>query len=652
MEDNGRELELELSRRRLQRQLHRTMDTERETQREDPHEWGSSVSRAARYLESGLVDPREASQPVPSTSAPGGERRLRPPLDTSNPFNVTWGPRRGTPTTEDDAPASRPAIHRSRSRSQSRESNIDWISRTQSDEGHTNFDTFDEWFNSEPPSSRANSRTAGPSSEGLDFLRGTGGEGPGSGEFWRARNTGAWQPRLAVSPQSTALPARTATHARAQSIPASSLSPLSSIPPQPSLHRLRSRLYGSPRAASIGSTNSLVAENAAVIRRREARTELMERLNRTMALDIDTLSDPESDWEPRMRPRARNPPRPDEEMDSEDDGVPLHRRVAEAIELIGSRQPPASIRGFRLHRRNDSSPPRQSRSSAGRVTFEEEEEQPIASSSGLNSRRPLSLHPRRTVQRLRQHPISGEISPPPPASATVDRRHASWEVPSQDAGVSSTYQYLSALSHGFDSQSLSISDLAHTITSNSHTEEARRSPSSPMWGENESPFSTLFGRSPTTPFSHRHARHARGQDMPGGYPDDAMDASEDSSVPSLPPPDLGRNFERAEDVLRSNADGARASSTVATPSSDSPSTSYTSRPTTPPSANPYTGPFRLTMQRREEFSRRRSAGNQRRIPDPPSIPPLYFGRDFENPATLGPSEEGSGTRVSVTSFSH
>jgi hypothetical protein len=37
---------------------------------------------------------------------------------------------------------------------------------------------------------------------------------------------------------------------------------------------------------------------------------------------------------------------------------------------------------------------------------------------------------------------------------------------------------------------------------------------------------------------------------------------------------------------------------------------------------------------------------QRRIPDPPSIPPLYFGGDFDNPASHPPSEDRSATRVS------
>ncbi|KAJ7683962.1 hypothetical protein B0H17DRAFT_21211 [Mycena rosella] len=652
-EDTGRELDLELARRRaLQRQITRNRETERE-RRGQP-----SVSSAARYLESGLVDPREAPRTAPNTSAPGREHRLRPPLDTtSNPFNVTWGPSRGTEMAEEDVPA---FIHRSRGSSQSRDSSsIDWTTRTEHDEDHTHLDTFDDWFNfeSEPPRSGPPRTVASSSTaherEGFDYLRASG-EGSSSGEFWRTRST--WQPRLAVSPQSTALPARTATHARAQSIPASSLSSLSSIAPQPSHARLR-RLYGPSRAAGVGSSNSLVAENAAAIRRQEARTELMQRLNRTMTLDIDAHSDPESDWEPRTRQRARES-RPDDAMDSEDDSLP--QRVAQAIERIGSRPPLTSLRTLRVHRRSDPSPPRESpplplRLPSGSVrprsvAFEDEaEEEPTASSSGLNSRRPFSTYTRRPVQRLRQHPISGEISPPPAASTTVDRRHVSWEAPSRDAGVSNTYQYLSALSHGFDSQSSSISDMAHTIASNSHTEEAHRSPASPMWGENESPFSTLFVRSPATPFSHRNPRYERGQ-MPGGYTDDTMDAVEDSSVPSLPPPDLGRNFERAEDVLRSaTAEGARASSsTVATPTSDSPTTSYATRAPTPPSASSFTGPFRLTMQRREEYRRLRAA-NQRQIPDPPSIPPLYFGGDFENPST-SPSEDGSGSRVSVHYF--
>ncbi|KAJ7094575.1 hypothetical protein B0H15DRAFT_129066 [Mycena belliarum] len=620
MEDNGRELELELSRRRaLQRQMHRASDTDRERQLEEQHERGqSSVSRAARYLESGLLDPREASRPMPLPSG----REQRSPPDTANPFAITWAPNRGASTGDEEASSS---THRFRSSSHSRESGVNRIPRTEQDEDH-GMEAFAEWFNSVPPTYRiANPRTTEPSGEGVDFLRGGGGEPPGSGE-WRARTAGAWQPRLAVSRQSTAVPTRTATHARAQSIPISSLSPslssLNSVPPRPSLHRLRSRLHGPPRAAGVGSTNSLVAENAAAIRRREARTEFMERLNRTITHDVDDLSDPESDWEPRMRQPARDPPRLDMDLDSDEDHLSLPRRIAEAIDLIGSR-PPLRI----SHRRSDSSPTRSSRPSIGRALFDQDtDEQPTASSSGLNSRRPSSsIHPRRTIPRLRQHHVSGEISPPPQPSAVVDRHHASWEAPSRDTDVSSTYQYLSNLSHGFDSQSVSISDMAHTITSNSETaEDTRRIPPSPPWGETESPFSTLFSRSPRSPSSpapQRHARYSRPQDMPGRYPDDVMEAIEDPSVPSLPPPDLGRNFERAEDVLRS-AHGSRH----------------------PPPFSNFTGPFRLTMQRREEFRAARAAAaamSPQRIPEPPSIPPLYFGGEFEGSSMQGPSEEGS-----------
>jgi hypothetical protein len=470
-------------------------------------------------------------------------------------------------------------------------------------------------------------------------------EGPGassSGELWRARAAGQWQPRLALSPQSAAQPTRTAAHARAQSIPSSSLSSLSSATAQPSLHRLRQRLHGPPR---VGATTSLVAESAAAIRRREARSELMERLNRNISMDID--SDPESDYDFRdppniPRPRTRNPRGRDDDrdsvMDSDDDAPHLSY-------LLGLR-PPAAARSsrFRSQGQNESShsPPLTLRVPSGvrsRSTFEQDsEEPPAASSSSLNSRQPLSIHTRRPVVRLRQHPLGGrEITPPASVTASVDRRHVSWEAPSpsRDAGVS-TYQYLSALSHGFDSQSLSISDLAHTITSNS-SNEALRTPPSPMWGENsESPFSTLFARSPAPPPS------ASRSNVSGTR---THETSRESSVPSLPPPDLGGDFDRGEEILRSAA-GARAG--MAT-NSDLP-TSRPIRPLTPPSHNPYTGPFRLTMQRREEGLRRAAGGAPRRVPDPPSIPPLYFGADFDNGATPSQSPTGLESRDSRVSF--
>ncbi|KAJ6539547.1 hypothetical protein B0H19DRAFT_364262 [Mycena capillaripes] len=605
------ELEMELTRRRaVQRHLQQTLDRERDMQRDEQHERAqtSSVSRAARYLESGLVDPREA--PV-NPSAPVRERRLRPPSDTSNPFSVSWAPRRSAQPAEDDVPAPRPRIRRSRSSSQSREGAMDWLGHLEHDTNHTHIDLFDEWLSEHPASRSVTPRTNNPYDEREDPPRRSG-ESSNSGELWGARTT--WQPRLALSPQSTAQPTRTVTHARAQSIPSSALSSLASGTAQPSIHRLRSRVYGPPRAAGVGSTNSLVAENAAAIRRREARTELMERLNRTVSMDIDAISDPESDWELSTTRRTRIPPPVEDEMDSEDDAP---RRVADAIELLGPR-PPVPLRPLRFHRPRDTStpsPPLPLRLPSGSVRprpsvpFEHDSEEPTASSSGLNTRRHVSIHSRRPIVRLRQHPISREISPPASATASVDRRHVSWETPSREPGVSSTYQYLSALSHG------------------NSTNESARTPPSPMWGENESPFSTLFTRS-AAPSLSRSPPNMRSQET-----------VRESSVPSLPPPDLGGDFERGEDMLRSaNADEARGRA-VATSSPESPVASHSTRPPLPPSSNPYTGPFRLTMQRREEGLRA-----QRRLPDPPSIPPLYFGGDFENSSGAPSAQEASDTR--------
>ncbi|KAJ7904723.1 hypothetical protein B0H14DRAFT_2664109, partial [Mycena olivaceomarginata] len=627
-------LTLAIQRRRaMERQLQETsdrtdriLDRQRESVEDERPERGqSSMSRAARYLESGLVDPREAPSP-PGT-------RSRPPSEISNPFpNVPWASRRAMRPTEDDVSASRPHAHRSRSGSQSREVGGRWLGRIGRDESATHFDLFDEWL-SEHPTPRSVTPAVSSSRSGThdereayDYPRRN--EGPGassSGELWRARAAGQWQPRLALSPQSAAQPTRTAAHARAQSIPSSSLSSLSSATAQPSLHRLRQRLHGPPR---VGATTSLVAESAAAIRRREARSELMERLNRNISMDID--SDPESDYDFRdppniPRPRTRHPRGRDDDrdsvMDSDDDAPHLSY-------LLGLRPPTAARSSrFRSQEQNESShsPP---------LTLRDSEEPPAASSSSLNSRQPLSIHTRRPIVRLRQHPLGGrEITPPASVTASVDRRHVSWEAPSpsRDAGVS-TYQYLSALSHGFDSQSLSISDLAHTITSNS-SNEALRTPPSPMWGENsESPFSTLFARSPAPPPS------ASRSNVSGTR---THETSRESSVPSLPPPDLGGDFDRGEDILRSAA-GARAG--VAT-NSDLP-TSRPIRPLTPPSHNPYTGPFRLTMQRREEGLRRAAGGAPRRVPDPPSIPPLYFGADFDNGATPSQSPTGLESRDS------
>ncbi|KAJ7682592.1 hypothetical protein DFH06DRAFT_1464268 [Mycena polygramma] len=160
--DNERELEMELTRRRaMQRQFQQTLDRERDRQRDEQHERAaasSSVSRAARYLESGLVDPREA--PVnPSVPPRERERRLRPPTDISNPFSVSWAARRGVAqATEDEVPSPRPRVRRSRSSSQSREG-MDWLGRVE----HETSDLFDEWlpdrtlplFEDPPPAPRS-----------------------------------------------------------------------------------------------------------------------------------------------------------------------------------------------------------------------------------------------------------------------------------------------------------------------------------------------------------------------------------------------------------------------------------------------------------------------------------------------------------------
>ncbi|KAJ7240347.1 hypothetical protein B0H12DRAFT_56667 [Mycena haematopus] len=148
------ELALAITRRRaVERQLRQTLErTDRMMERhqrqtlegEQPERGQSSVSRAARYLESGLVDPREAP------SAPGIRDRLRPPPDTSNPFSVAWTPRRAVRPTEDDgsmsASTSRPRIRQPRSSSQSRERATDWLGRVERDEIIPHFDLLDDWL--------------------------------------------------------------------------------------------------------------------------------------------------------------------------------------------------------------------------------------------------------------------------------------------------------------------------------------------------------------------------------------------------------------------------------------------------------------------------------------------------------------------------
>ncbi|KAF7332063.1 RING-type domain-containing protein [Mycena kentingensis (nom. inval.)] len=180
---------------------------------------------------------------------------------------------------------------------------------------------------------------------------------------------------------------------------------------------------------------------------------------------------------------------------------------------------------------------------------------------------------RRPIPHLRQH-STGETSL---ASSSVDRRHVSWEAPS--SRDSSTYNYLSALS-GLDSYPTTPSTYSRAPTL------------APYFGDDTAPFSSLF--------APRDRALSRRQSV------DSRMSDEEPVAPSLPHPDFGGDFERTEDILRSATDDLDSSTA--------------SRPPSPPIPTTYTGPFRLTMQRRDEYSRRAA----RRIPDPPSIPPLRF----------------------------
>ncbi|KAJ7284028.1 hypothetical protein C8J57DRAFT_751634 [Mycena rebaudengoi] len=232
------------------------------------------------------------------------------------------------------------------------------------------------------------------------------------------------------------------------------------------------------------------------------------------------------------------------------------------------------------------------------------DEEPTASSSSFNSRRPFSIPPRRTV-RPRHHAVNRELSPPPLASPAVDRRHVSWEAPARDTGVS---QYLSALSHGFDSQSLSIADMANTISRNSNAELPPLTSHYYRWGESDSPFSSFFPRSSLQ--RHADPSSARSQDT-----DNAAEG--ETSVPSLPSPDyLGRVFEGADDILNVARPPALA----------------TSPPPRPPSPPPpwlflhWSLPFDDAKARRicsESSSRKAATG-----PRPSFHPSIAFRRRF------------------------
>ncbi|KAF7288296.1 RING-type domain-containing protein [Mycena chlorophos] len=258
-------------------------------------------------------------------------------------------------------------------------------------------------------------------------------------------------------------------------------------------------------------------------------------------------------------------------------------------------------------------------------------------------------------------PLASQVSPPPALTADtfLGKRHAN------RGGVSSTYEYLSALSHGFDSHTLSLSDLAQTITTNSSTAGAAAAaasnppryappppgsiaPSSPHWEdpEDDAPFSSLFGRAS----SSSSALNSRSRDLFRRHSSSgSFRSSVDTTAPSLPHPDLGGDFEPPEDMLRSSAveapDSNRNTDTAVPSPLMFPHINALT-PVRPPSPAPpspphpaYTGPFRLTMQRRDEYSRRAV-----RRPDPPTIPPLRFGANFDDEPALSPQPERQETR--------
>ncbi|KAK7061887.1 hypothetical protein R3P38DRAFT_2832118 [Favolaschia claudopus] len=179
------------------------------------------------------------------------------------------------------------------------------------------------------------------------------------------------------------------------------------------------------------------------------------------------------------------------------------------------------------------------------------EEAPTASSA-LYSRRPFFL-PRRPIVRLRQPSIgSGDTVPSSSATSSVDRRHVSWEAPSTARGLSCVYH--------------------------SPVSQGEPLPPHPL-------------PSPLCRCGEKIARP-----LP--------DTPRTSSVPSLPPPDLGGEFERGEDMLRT-------------------ASSFT------------------TFNPSEMAWLRRAAGAARRLPEPPSIPPLGFSHTLEGSSTAGPSQDSS-----------
>lgn len=446
----------------------------------------------------------------------------------------------------------------------------------------------------------------------------------------------------------------------------------------PSLHRIRSRLHGT----RVGASNSLVAESAAEIRRRSARAELLERLANDIAdrpaestneetdRFVHDLPPPSNSRHQTLFPQtvsplmysshsstASNPTGPspsyprNHAVDSPSDETD---RTAHDVHTIPYRFPNArrsdiSFEGTRMYNtRGENLTPTSSNPTSADTTTSFDRDEMFDSSLYRVRSPPVRAH---------RHSASWD----PPTSRPSEGNRAS------GSSTTLTDNYSSFTSRGFfDSQSSTISDMAHTIANN--IDDRRREHGFPVSSQTASHFASPPTRVPS---SNRNS------------------ANQYLDVPSLPSPDFGGIFDPPSEILESDRSSRRAAESVplgvnqqaarrpslvssntfrSSRRSHSPEDRETAFAPPPPMANSSgistyrnidpsayePGPFRNTVQRLVELDQIRANLESfvdhltPRHSDPPSIPPLSFEDDFSPFHSGGPSHQERSSNPSVS----
>ncbi|KAF5367479.1 hypothetical protein D9758_003709 [Tetrapyrgos nigripes] len=420
----------------------------------------------------------------------------------------------------------------------------------------------------------------------------------------------------------------------------------------PGVRRNRSRISG-PRP---GASNSLLTENAAELRRRTARAELMEQYSshshasatsdadrasqsgiiprRLNAIHHDitrSLYDRHDSDSPVLPPlpyqyRSRSPPALPQAIVEILDSVDRETQHQERLNDDEHRRP-----STRLHSRHYNS------------SLYEREREPQRDSD-MDIDRGATSFQRVAEERLRRIEMALQANSDSREQLSRSHNHSpSWSFPNESRSTSRQES-----SGFFDSQSSTISDIIRTITSNGDLDLPEYEAQRREGDESE--------RVPLLSSHEDRNRWSSSSDLPDQTSSLARHLrSRSNPPPSIPPPDFGDTSMFIPDnfspevaspesaVPERRADfSSNAPSRIPRPSAHHHSSSgSSSNPVTDARAPPARGvidvdafapgPFRTTMQRMVDHGRLRSTRQQAQIP--PVIPPFTFDDDFE---PLGP----------------